>query len=199
MSQETKQDSGLARRGLFLLVLVGGIVAVVLTILFKRPAQTLPTESKQPEPFIAGLVLPGAAFPASFSWPALAKLGETLPSAAGWEVRYNAAASLARLGSSNTPWPVLAEMLDEQQQMRNFRVRLETGKVVPDEAAARLTVISALKAVKQWHEKQSGQVTLGAEQVAVHEAVERLVASPIVEVKKQAEEARTAIQAKRAG
>lgn len=199
MTQENKQDPGLARRGLILLVLVGGIVAVVLTILFKRPAQTLPTESKQPEPFIAGLATPGLAFPASLSWPALAKLGETLPSAPGWEVRYNAAASLGRIGSGKTPWPVLAEMLDEQQQMRNFRVKLDSGKVVPDEAAARLTVISALKAVKQWHEKQTATITPAAEMAAVYDAVERLVSSPIVEVKKQAEEARTAIHAKMAG
>ena len=84
-------------------------------------------------------------------------------------------------------------MLDEEKQMRNFRVRLESGEVVPDEAAARLTVLSALKAVKQWHEKHKGNTTPSPEAVAVHAAVNRLTESPIVELKRQAEETRKAI------
>ena len=42
-------------------------------------------------------------------------------------------------------------MLDEQQQMRNFTTRLSDGREVPDETAARLTVIGALKAVQSLH------------------------------------------------
>jgi hypothetical protein len=194
MSQEPKQDSGLVRRGLFLLVLIGGLVAVVLWIIFQRPAQKTPPESKAPEPFVAGLVVPNAAFHASVSWPALAMLTDKLPSAPGWEIRYNAAAALARLGSSDVPWPIVAEMLDEDQQMRNFRVRLETGQVVPDEAAARLTVINGLKAVKAWHEKRKNETAVSTDLQRVHAAVARLTGRPIVELKKLAEETQAALK-----
>jgi hypothetical protein len=70
-------------------------------------------------------------------------------------VRYNAALALAHRGSSAiqdpVPWESLLEMLDEQQQMRNFTTRLGDGREVPDETAARLTVIGALKAVQTLH------------------------------------------------
>jgi hypothetical protein len=76
-------------------------------------------------------------------------------SPAGWEVRYNAALALAHRGSAAikepVPWESLLEMLDEQQQMRNFTTRLSDGREVPDETAARLTVIGALKAVQTLH------------------------------------------------
>lgn len=90
--------------------------------------------------------------------------GGTIPSgpksSPGWEVRYNAALALARRGSDKAKdpaaWDTLQEMLDEQQQLRNFRVQMRDGREVPDESAARLTVISALRAVTELHRKQPG-------------------------------------------
>jgi hypothetical protein len=78
----------------------------------------------------------------------------------GWEVRYNAALALARRGSEQVRqpdvWDTLVEMLDEQQQFRNFTAQLRDGRVVPDETAARLTVIGALKAVQELHRQRPG-------------------------------------------
>lgn len=79
-------------------------------------------------------------------------------SVGGWEVRYQAVLSLARRGSPHIKdpglWAVLSEMLDEEQQLRNFRARLSDGREVPDEFAARTTVIGALRAVQELHRKQ---------------------------------------------
>jgi len=79
-------------------------------------------------------------------------------SVGGWEVRYQAVLSLARRGSPHVKdpglWDVLAEMLDEDQQLRNFRVQLRDGREVPDEFAARTTVIGALRAVQELHRRQ---------------------------------------------
>ncbi|MFO0966705.1 MAG: hypothetical protein U0793_14120 [Gemmataceae bacterium] len=195
MSQEAQQDSGLVKRGLILLVAIGGLVVVVLWIIFQRPGQPTPAPARQPEPIVAGLVAAqgnGAGGDLVF----VALLADQLPSRPGWEVRYNAAASLARLGSDQTPWATLAEMLDERQQMLNFRVRLDDGRIVPDEAAARLTVLNALRSVKQWYEKQSAPGTPDAEQAKVNAAIARLAESAVVELKKQAEETREAIKKK---
>jgi hypothetical protein len=90
--------------------------------------------------------------------------GATVPSgpksSPGWEVRYNAALALARRGSDKAKdpavWDTLQEMLDEQQQLRNFRAQLRDGREVPDESAARVAVISALRAVTELHRKQPG-------------------------------------------
>ena len=40
-------------------------------------------------------------------------LSALAPSTPGWEVRYNAATTLARRGSAAVPWALLREMLDE--------------------------------------------------------------------------------------
>lgn len=76
----------------------------------------------------------------------------------GWEVRYNAALALGHRGSPRFADPVcqdtLLEMLDEDQQMRNFRVPADNGQARVDETAARMTVIGALKAIALFKEKQ---------------------------------------------
>jgi hypothetical protein len=81
-------------------------------------------------------------------------------SSPGWEVRYNAALALARRGSDKVKdpavWDTLLEMLDEQQQLNNFRAQLRDGREVPDESAARVTVIGTLRAVTELHRKQPG-------------------------------------------
>lgn len=87
-------------------------------------------------------------------------------SSPGWEVRYNAAAALARRGSDKALEPqvrdTLLEMLDEDQQMRNFPVKDERGVVkkdkqgrtMPDAAAAQLTVVSTLQALTELHKRR---------------------------------------------
>lgn len=80
------------------------------------------------------------------------------PSPAGWEVRYNATLALAHRGSDHIKddraWEILREMLDEEQQLRNFRHKLKDGTQVSDEGPARLTVISALQAVNELHRRR---------------------------------------------
>ncbi len=80
------------------------------------------------------------------------------PSAPGWEVRYNAMVALARRGSDKIKeehvWENLLEMLDEEQQMRNFRRTAKDGAPASDEAGARLTVITALQAVDELHRRR---------------------------------------------
>ncbi len=185
-----EQDSGLIKRGFFLLGLMAALVAVVLVILFQRPGATAPTTTQRPELTATSIVQLDTVFPASISWPTIAQLGETFPSAEGWRIRYNAAAALARRGSDQVPWPILLEMLDEDRQMRNFRVQLQDGSAVPDEAAARLTVIAALKVIGQWHVKAGGNKEKTPELVQVYAAVDKLTSSPVVEVKVQAEKTR---------
>jgi hypothetical protein len=84
----------------------------------------------------------------------------------GWEVRYNAAASLARRGSDKaldeSVRATLLEMLDEEQQLRNFPVKDEKGVVkkdkegrtTPDVSAAQLTVVTTLKALAELHKRR---------------------------------------------
>ena len=88
------------------------------------------------------------------------------PAPPGWEVRYNAAASLARRGSDRaldeSVRATLLEMLDEEQQLRNFPVKDEKGVVrkdkegrtVPDVTAAQLTVVTTLKALGELHKRR---------------------------------------------
>src|ERR1700736_1810414 len=90
-------DSGLMRRGLLLLGLMTVLAVVVLYVALRRPDQEVRAEP----PLAAGL-----------------------PSAPGWEIRYNATVALARRGSPQLPLGVLCEMLDEDRQMRNFRATL---------------------------------------------------------------------------
>jgi hypothetical protein len=73
------------------------------------------------------------------------------------EVRYNATVAQARRGSDRVQLKLLQEMLDEQQLARTFRVKPkegEPGGSKVDEAAVRLTLINALKAIAELHRRQ---------------------------------------------
>jgi len=159
---KTPDDSGFVRRGFLMLGGMTILVGIVLAILFWKP------------------VAPPTAIPTHL--PAE-------PSAPGWQVRYNAAIALARRGSAKTPWPLLREMLDEKQQFRNF-TDPEAGakKGEPDEAAARSTVLEALKAVAEWHRKQSGPIAVTPEMRSVYDQVDHLAEKP--EYKDEAERTR---------
>src|SRR5262245_43432838 len=79
-------------------------------------------------------------------------------SAPGWDVRYNAALALAHRGSPKFNDAVVQdlfkEMLDEEQQLRNFRTTLKNGKETTDAVAARTAILGALKSLYELKSKQ---------------------------------------------
>ncbi|MBM3995235.1 MAG: hypothetical protein FJ303_13940 [Planctomycetes bacterium] len=187
------EDQGILLRGFLLLGGIAVLVLIVLGLLFWRNAPQPVAASEPPERHIPSYVfiLPGG-FPGNVSWYSVYQLGETLPSASGWEVRYNAATALARRGSDKVPWVILREMLDEKQQMRNYRARNADGNDVYDEAAARANMLSALKAIAAWHEKRKTEkkTDVPSDLRAIYPVVESLAASSYVEMKLQAEKTR---------
>jgi hypothetical protein len=186
------QDVGLIKRGLLLLAMMSALVVALLVIMFQRTPTVLPATVTRPELTAATLVQADMAFPSGVCWASLYQLQEAFPTPVGWLIRYNAAATLARRGSANVPWDMILEMLDENRQMHNFREQLVNGDVVPDETAARMTVVSALRAVGDWHKKQAlGNKAVSPELTQVYVAVDKLAASPIMEIKTQAENTRS--------
>jgi hypothetical protein len=187
-----QEDKSLVMRGLFLLGLIGALVVTVLTLLFWRPQAPTSERTLARELYIAPLVAPGGiGFPSQIPWPTVYQLSQTLPSEPGWEVRYNAAATLARRGSAAVPWPILREMLDEKQQLRNQGVRLPDGQYAPDEVAARGFTIIALKALTAWHEKQPESTRTPPPPLRdLYALVDELAQSPHPDVRDQAEKTR---------
>lgn len=185
------QDTGLIKRGLLLLAMMAALVVVLLVVIFQRTGGHVPAAMERPELSAVALVRTDIAFPGSVSWIGLYQFGEAFPTAPGWQIRYNAALALARRGSPNVPWDLFQEMLDEKRQMRNFRAQLQDGKVVPDEASARLTMLSALRAASEWHKKQTGVKKDASAQLSeVYAVVDKLASHPIMEIKTQAENTR---------
>jgi hypothetical protein len=184
-----EQDKGLTRRGLLLLALMAALAVVVLGVLFRGGDRAAPPARPRPEPVAVLAVSPGPVFLATLPWPALVRTAEDLPSPPGWKVRYSAAIALARRGSAHVPLDLLREMLDEERQLKNCRVRLKDGREVPDEGEARRIVVNALKAVVAWHEHADAVRSLGADPrlQAVYSAVDRLAHSPNVALRKEAE------------
>src|SRR4051794_7081695 len=80
------------------------------------------------------------------------------PSAEAREIRYNAVLALLYRGSPHVKdegvWDVLTEMLDENQQLQTFQTHAGDGPTVPNETGARMTVIGALRAVRELHTKR---------------------------------------------
>src|SRR5688572_24308767 len=112
-----QEDRGLVIRGMLLFTGIGVLVLVVLAILFWRPQPPPAKHEMPPEFYIAAAAIPEGTFPAGISWVSLYHMAETLPSDPGYDIRYNAAATLARRGSSDVPWDLIREMLDEKQQL----------------------------------------------------------------------------------
>jgi HEAT repeat protein len=149
-----QQDSGLAQRGLILLGVMLILVTAVGLVLF-RPRAAAPSDDPVPANLAAFAVLsPGGTFPGSLNWAALGILGKNSPSSSGWLVRYNATLALAKRGSAQLPLDVLCEMLNEDQQMRNFRFVQEGGKESINEQGARNLVLNALDGFVLWHQNQ---------------------------------------------
>jgi hypothetical protein len=113
-------------------------------------------------------------------------------SRAGREIRYNATISLAAIGSKKVRLDLLAEMLDEDKQLRFFWVKLQDGRTVSDEAAARQAILNTLKAIVAWHRKLDVARTFGEDNPKVQKvyaAIRRLRDSSNAVLQKQAQEA----------
>ena len=180
-------DKGLILRGFFLLAVVGAIVTVVTTILFMRPQPHVPKMAIAPENLVPILV---AGYPQGTPYGVVGAMVDRMPSAPGWTIRYNAVNELARRGSAKTPWPLMREMLDEPQQMRNASTQMPDGASIINESVARSNIISALKALAAWHEKQGAQRELPEGLREIYQQVDKLAESPIAELKAQAAKAR---------
>ena len=185
-----QEDKGLVYRGLFLLTLIGVLVLVVLAILFLRPQPARKVESMTPPEYrVPILVAPAVgSYPGSIAWLALWDFADHAPSSPGWEIRYNAAATLARRGSDSVPWNLITEMLDERQQMRNNRLRQADGRDIYDEAVARATMVNALRAIAAYNEKRAGLESKVPADLRAQ--VEKLAQSSAIELKVQAEKTR---------
>jgi hypothetical protein len=189
------EGSGLVRRGLVLVAGIGVLVVVVLSILLNRPGGGAAPKETVPSEGLGLLGSVGAvSFPGSLDWPALAVMPKVLPSGPGWEIRYNATLALARRGSPHLPLDNVREMLDESQQMRNFRAPLDKGGSVPDEAAARQTILSTLDALAGWWQKlpATDRVRIDREPAlrAVRAELDRLAESPITTLWSKAQQTR---------
>lgn len=161
----TPDENGFVKRGFLLLGAMTILVAVVLSIIFVKPEQTAPVDVK--------------SLPAE-------------PSAKGWEVRYNATVALLRRGSDKVSWPVVHEMLDEKQQLKNCQFSLPDGREIPDEAAARRFVIAALKALTEW-KKKIGEQPMQAPLASLRDQVNVLAKSAIPELGIQAKDTQLAL------
>ena len=184
--------SALVQRGLLLLAVMTALVIAVWAMLMRGRRQEIPTEPQQPE-LPAALIGSANAGLSGISWVSVGQMRETLPSPRGWEVRYQAATILARRGSSHVPFDILAEMLDENRQMRNRRAKLQDGREVPDEAAARGTVLIALKALTEWHKHKDAVDAVGQNDAGlqrVYAAIDQLTHSANLVVKTEAEKTR---------
>lgn len=184
-------DSGMVKRGLMLLSMIGILAVAVLLILFRNRGPAASRNDVQPELLIGGVIAPAVAFPLSVNWAAVQELGDSLPSAPGWEIRYTATRVLAHRGSPKVPVPILCEMLDADRQLRNFRSQLPDGRYVADEAAAYQEVVIALKAVGEWRKNSKALAANSVDERDMQKlraAVEKLAHSPNNVVRTRAQE-----------
>jgi hypothetical protein len=108
----------------------------------------------------------------------------------GSRIHYNAAVALARRGAAGDYLGLLEEMLDEEAQRDNHRLRRPNGREDPDEATANLTVISALKAVDELHAKRP---ELLASRPGLRQAIDKLTGSPNAAVRAEAKRVQAAL------
>jgi hypothetical protein len=186
---EAQPDAGLARRGLLLLALMAALAVIVVLIIVQRPSAPTGAAARD---FVLPLAATTSAYPGGLPWPQLAALAEQLPSPPGWEVRYNAAHSLARRGSKNTPWATIREMLDQDQQRRNFPAKLSGGQIIADEESALRTVFTTLGVIAEWHKKQvpAAGSSLPHDLQLVYAQVDRLAESDVTQIRVQADRTR---------
>jgi hypothetical protein len=195
----SEEGGGLVKRGLLLVAGIAVLAGVVLWILLARPGGGEAPKETVPTQWLALIGGTGVQpFPGNVDWPAVAEMPKVLPSGPGWKVRYNATLALARRGSARLPLQTVREMLDESRQMRNFRDPLDGGGSVPDEANARRTILSTLKALAEWWQKlpaaERTRAAQGPDMQAVRREVDRLAESPNWVVKSEAERTRKALE-----
>jgi hypothetical protein len=97
---------------------------------------------------------------------------ESITAVPGLKVRYNATVALARKGSAKARLDVLAEMLDEDKQRENFRLKRGDGQEIADESTVSLTLVTALKAIVELHRRSPrrdlSSLTPALEKLAEH-------------------------------
>lgn len=183
--------SGIVVRGIMLLTFMTLLVLGGYFLLVRRPAQTPPAPLVSPEKLIGSVMPRQNQFPSNIAWGELVQFSDALPDEPGWQVRYTAVRNLARRGSTQVPWNVFRQLLDEHRQMNNFRIKLNDGKVVADEATARQIIVSGLLALAEWHKLQDPAKTPVPDDLRqVYQAVDVLAQSPILELRTQAEKAK---------
>jgi hypothetical protein len=101
----------------------------------------------------------------------------------GLNVRMNAMATLARRGSVKVRLGVLEEMLDEEALRGALVLRSKNGSETPDEATILNTMLTALKAVGELHQRQPDLAM-----PRVRAAVDRLAAHPNVAIQAAAKQ-----------
>jgi hypothetical protein len=187
-------DSGLIKRGFVLLVVMALLVTVVLFIVLQgrhRPVAETPAAA---EARAWSVAVPTAGFPANVSWGMMHEVATYLPSPVGWEIRQNAAATLARRGSDHVPWHMFREMLDVERTTVNLRVQLKDSKEREEspEASARDLVAIALKALAEWHaeRRKANKTDVPPGLPAVYAMVDRLAEGPVAELQEVAKKTR---------
>jgi heme/copper-type cytochrome/quinol oxidase subunit 2 len=183
------QDTGLVKRGLVLLVLVVLLAATVLFVMFQEKPASTSKEIKPAEPWITLVPTLTVSFPASVNWLAIYQLVDALPSAPGWDVRYDATKVLAMRGSPKVPLPILREMLDEERQLKNFRTQLKDGRVVPKVGDAQNVLLIALKALHEWLKHADAVAAVGKdnpELQKIYAAVDKLAEHANANIKNEA-------------
>jgi hypothetical protein len=180
-------DSGLIKRGFVLFAVMALLVTVVLFILFQGRRSPVAKSTARAEDYTWSVAVPTATFPANVSWGALHEVAMFVPSPVGWEIRHNAAATLARRGSDHVPWKVFREMLDLQRTAVNLREQLKDGQESP-EASARDLVAIALKALIEWHaeRRKASKTDMPPGLPEVYAIVDRLAESPVPELQELA-------------
>ena len=108
--------------------------------------------------------------------------GEPMVRVPGLKIRYNATVALARRGSARVRLGVLKEMLDEAQQLENFRLKRKDGQEMPDKATAGLALVTALQAVAELHRKAPAR-----DLSELYPAVDALARNPNLVLRKEAE------------
>lgn len=198
MMAETQTTSGKGFLiGALLLVLgLGAFGAYQIYSVWKSPTQAVARLETSPEQLIHLWKSPQAAFPSAIAWGPLLQLSDALPSPPGFEIRYTATRVLASRGSPRIPLDILREMIDEERQMRNFRVQLKDGKVVPNQGEAWEVVLIGLKAISEWHRHPGAVKSVGNSQQLqdLYRSIEKLTKSPSQTVRTHAENVRLALK-----
>jgi hypothetical protein len=114
--------------------------------------------------------------------------GEDGSGRGGLTIRYNAVVALARRGSDQVRLDLLRDMLDDEQQLQLFRTKLQDGRDVPDQAAARTATVNALKAVADLHRRRPER-----DLSSLHDAIDALAKNPNPVLKAEAERTRLAL------